>query len=88
MSYFDDPKKRAAWEKELAALKAEKEALKSVPPEARAAVAKSIEKAMNDTPTRERITYAQLLMEESMAIQAKKNRVAERTLEKEASFEM
>ena len=98
MSYFDDPKKKAAWDKELNALRQEKAARAG-----RAAAAgdtlsaeKSLDRAQEignsvayeSAPTRERISYAQLLIEENMAVQAKKSMAAERTLEKEVSFEM
>lgn len=95
MSYFDDPKNKAAWDKELAALKKEKEARISRMAAAGEKQERSMhepafesERDISDTPTREKITYAQLLMEESMAIQAKKSTTAQRTLQKEASLEM
>lgn len=98
MSYFDDPKKKAAWEKELNALKQEKAALAGRPAATRNALsaensldrAQEIESSVmyESAPTRERISYAQLLIEENMAVQAKKTMAAERTLQKEVSFEM
>lgn len=98
MSYFDDPKKKAAWEKELNALKQEKAALAGRPAATRNAPSaeNSLDRAQEtersamyeSAPTRERISYAQLLIEENMAVQAKKTMAAERTLQKEVSFEM
>lgn len=98
MSYFDDPKKKAAWEKELNALKQEKAALAGRPAATRNAPSaeNSLDRAQEignsamyeGAPTRERISYAQLLIEENMAVQAKKTMAAERTLQKEVSFEM
>ncbi len=97
MSYFDDPKKKAAWDKELDALKKEKAARAgrasaadtlSAEPQRDMAQAAERSAAYESAPTRERISYVQLLMEENMAVQAKKTMTAERTLEKEVSFEM
>lgn len=98
MSYFDDPKKKAAWDKELNALKQEKAARAN-----KAATTRNAPSAENSldmaqeldnsaifesAPARVRISYAQLLIEENMAIQEKKSMAAEHTLQKEVSFEM
>ncbi len=91
MSYFDKPERRAEWEKELSKLRAEKQARMNGEPvtvqrgnSAEPAVEKTAEKAK---PFRERISYVQLLREESMAKVAVTKTAPSRELQKEVSLE-
>ncbi len=91
MSYFDRPERRAEWEKELAKLRAEKQARMNGEPvrEYRGA---STERAVEKTtekgkPFREQISYVQLLREESMANATVTKTVSDKELQKEVSLE-
>lgn len=91
MSYFDKPERRAEWEKELSKLRAEKQARMNGEPvrehhgvSTERAAEKTAEKAK---PFRERISYVQLLREESMANTAVTKTAPNRELQKEVSLE-
>ncbi len=96
MSYFDDPQHKAAWDKELAALKRQKEAMKS------GAVFEAeesmLERNMADEkeeifsaenePYRVRITFEQLLDEENMNRQVTLNMPSkQKNMQKEVQLE-
>ncbi len=86
MSYFDKPERRAAWEKELAALKQEKEARRSGVFDAKAEKAPEVMTATG--PYRVKISYAQLLVEENMTKAAVTSHTPQRELHKEVQREM
>ncbi len=89
MSYFDKPERRAAWEKELAALKQEKEARRSSVFAAKAEKAPEVSRTMIAAgPYRVKINYAQLLVEENMAKAAVTQHTPQRELQKEVQREM
>ncbi len=88
MAYFDKPERRAAWEKELSALRQEKEARRNgmyVPPSSESDEYAAVER--DKSPIRERISYIELLQEEQMKVAAVSKRVPERELQKEVQFE-
>lgn len=93
MAYFDSPKNRALWQKELNSLRKEKErraeALKNgidlALEEMEAKQEKKVEKTVD--VVRERTSYKELLREEAMELRNKKTAFKERTVQKEKSFE-
>ncbi len=91
MSYFDNPERRAAWEKELAALKKEKEAGMCGVAASRTEKisAEETEKsAKKSSPFRIRMSYVQLLREESMTAKAGvTKKVPQKELEKDVQLE-
>lgn len=89
MSYFDNPERRAAWEKELAALKQEKEARRSGVFAANEEKAPEVSRTVTAAePYRVRINYAQLLVEENMAKAAVTQHTPQRELQREVQREM
>lgn len=86
MSYFDKPERRAAWEKELAVLKKEKEARMN----GKAAETPSADtehSVENDGPFRIRMTYAQLLREESMTKETITKIAPQKEMQKDAQLQ-
>lgn len=96
MAYFDSPKNRALWAKELATLRKEKErraecvrngidplaGKKAVEAEAKK------EKAVTKNVLRERTSYKALLREEAAELKSKRASVTGRTVQKTISAEM
>ncbi len=90
MAYFDNPERRAAWEKELSALRQEKEARKggmSVRKPSPSEMYASAEATADKAPLRERISYIELLQEENMKSAAVSKTASERELQKEVQLE-
>lgn len=91
MSYFDRPERRAAWEKELAVLRREKEARMSgiaAEPSQEAPSAAAEKSAEKSAPFRIKMTYAQLLREESMTKAAVTKSAPQKELQKDVQLEM
>lgn len=86
MSYFDKPERRAAWEKELAVLKKEKEARMNG--KAADTPAAAIERSVESSgPFRIKMTYAQLLREESMTKAAVTKSAPQKEIQKDAQLQ-
>ncbi len=66
MGYFDSPKNRAMWKRELEQLRQQREARKNASREETFTTQKvrQAERQVNHHPLRERVTYDQLLREE------------------------
>ncbi len=88
MSYFDKPERRAAWEKELAVLKKEKEARMNgkVVESDRSSTSAEIS-AEYSGPFRIKMTYAQLLREESMTKAAVTKSAPQKEMQKDAQLQ-
>lgn len=88
MSYFDKPERRAAWEKELAVLKKEKEARMNgkVAESDRSSTSAEIS-AEHSGPFRIKMTYAQLLREESMTRAAVTKSAPQKEIQKNAQLQ-
>lgn len=87
MAYFDSPKNKALWNKELNELKKQRElraqGLENAATEK--AVKHETKRAIqHEGPEREKISYKELLAEETASIQnAKKSKIAEKKLERQ-----
>lgn len=96
MAYFDSPKNRALWAKELATLRKEKErraecvknGIDPLAGKKSAAAEAKKEKAVTKNPLRERTSYKELLREEAKELRSKKAAVTGRTAQKTISAEM
>lgn len=69
MAYFDSPKNRALWERELTGLKEEKRLRQSgLSPKAKPDIKKQEEAAKLNTPYRTRTSFQELMKEESESL--------------------
>ena len=85
MAYFDSPKNRAIWERELKGLRAEKERrAKEVYRPQKGEQEISVESRQEQNPFRKRITLKELEQAEREAVQARRARRPQRVREAEA----
>lgn len=94
MAYFDSPKNRALWAKELATLRKEKErraecVKNGIDPLAGKKAAAEAKKEKTVTKVlRERTSYKELLREEAAELRSKKTSMTGRTVQKTKTAEM